>query len=89
MKGFDVSSEGLAKGFVSASMLGNTDNPPSTATGAAAAGAKVVLRELLSASGTASLCARGFEELYRGCLPVKSPLRGCCCCWGAGSCCLF
>ncbi len=96
MKGFDVSSEGLAKGFVSASMSVAAEDPPSAADGAAAAGAKLALWELLSASDAGSLCSWGFEELYSGCLPVNSPLRGCCrscwccCCggcWGGGSCC--
>ena len=85
-KGFVVSSEGLAKGFVAASMSGRAGGGPC----AAAADAGSVLLALPSGSGAASFCSWAFEELYRGCLPVKSPLRGCCCacCWGGYSCCL-
>ena len=85
-KGFVVSSEGLAKGFVAASTSGEADGGPSAAAGS-------VVLELPSASGAASFCSWAFEELYRGCLPVKGPLCGCCCCcpcpccWVVYSCC--
>lgn len=82
-KGFDVSSvssEGLAKGFVDASMPGESADGNSSAvedagTATAAAAAGRALSVLLSDSGTDCLSSEALEAPYRGCLPVNSPLR--------------
>ena len=80
-KGFDVSSVssgGLAKGFVAASLPGDSADGDSSAVedaGTAAAAAGRALLTLLSDSGTDCLSSEALEAPYRGCLPVNSPLR--------------